>query len=44
MSENNELATQNADIAFQLRAIGQQLELLDVQGFERWGEFDKATE
>jgi len=28
MFENNELATQNADIAFQLRAIAQQLELL----------------
>jgi len=28
MSENNESATQNADVAFQLRAIGQQLELL----------------
>ena len=28
MSENNKLATQNADVAFQLRAIGQQLELL----------------
>jgi len=28
MSENNESATQNVDIAFQLRAIGQQLELL----------------
>jgi hypothetical protein len=29
MSENNESTTQNAaDIAFQLRAIGQQLELL----------------
>jgi seryl-tRNA synthetase len=27
MSENNESATQNADVAFQLRAIGQQLEL-----------------
>jgi hypothetical protein len=28
MSENNESATQNADVAFQLRVIGQQLELL----------------
>jgi seryl-tRNA synthetase len=28
MSENNKSATQNADIAFQLRAIGRQLELL----------------
>ena len=28
MSENNESATQNADVAFQLRSIGQQLELL----------------
>eukprot|EP00258_Populus_trichocarpa_P031823 XP_024447842.1 uncharacterized protein LOC18110616 [Populus trichocarpa] len=28
MSENNESATQNADVAFQLRAMGQQLELL----------------
>jgi hypothetical protein len=28
MSENNESATQNADVAFQLQAIGQQLELL----------------
>jgi len=28
MSENNESATQNADVAFQLRAIGQQLEVL----------------
>ena len=28
MSENNESATQNANVAFQLRAIGQQLELL----------------
>ena len=28
MSENNESTTQNADVAFQLRAIGQQLELL----------------
>ena len=28
MFENNESMTQNADIAFQLRAIGQQLELL----------------
>jgi hypothetical protein len=28
MSENNKSATQNADIAFHLRAIGQQLELL----------------
>ena len=28
MFENNESATQNADVAFQLRAIGQQLELL----------------
>ena len=28
MSENNELATQNANVDFQLRAIGQQLELL----------------
>ena len=28
MSENNESATQNADVAFQLRAIGQHLELL----------------
>jgi len=28
MSENNGSATQNADVAFQLRAIGQQLELL----------------
>jgi hypothetical protein len=28
MSENNESATQNADVTFQLRAIGQQLELL----------------
>jgi hypothetical protein len=28
MSENNDSATQNADVAFQLRALGQQLELL----------------
>ena len=28
MSENNESATQNADVAFQFRVIGQQLELL----------------
>jgi len=28
MSENNESMTQNANIAFQLQAIGQQLELL----------------
>jgi hypothetical protein len=28
MSENNESATQNADVAFQLLAVGQQLELL----------------
>jgi len=28
MSENNESTTQNADVAFQFRAIGQQLELL----------------
>jgi hypothetical protein len=28
MSENNKLVTQNADVAFHLRAIGQQLELL----------------
>jgi hypothetical protein len=28
MFENNESATQNADVAFQLRVIGQQLELL----------------
>ena len=28
MSENNESETQNADVAFQLRAMGQQLELL----------------
>ena len=28
MSENNKSATQNADVAFQLRAISQQLELL----------------
>jgi hypothetical protein len=28
MSENNESATQNADVAFQLRAVGQQLELV----------------
>jgi seryl-tRNA synthetase len=28
ISENNESTTQNADVAFQLRAIGQQLELL----------------
>jgi len=28
MFKNNESATQNADVAFQLRAIGQQLELL----------------
>jgi hypothetical protein len=28
MFENNESATQNADVAFQLRAIGQQRELL----------------
>ena len=28
MSENNESTTQKADVAFQLRAIGQQLELL----------------
>jgi len=28
MFENNESTTQNADVAFQLRAIGQQLELL----------------
>ena len=28
MSENNESATPNADVAFQLRAMGQQLELL----------------
>jgi hypothetical protein len=28
MSENNDSVTQNADIAFQLRALGQQLELL----------------
>jgi len=28
MSKNNESATQNANVAFQLRAIGQQLELL----------------
>jgi hypothetical protein len=28
MSVSNESATQNADVAFQLRAIGQQLELL----------------
>jgi hypothetical protein len=28
MFENNESATQNADVAFQLRAIGLQLELL----------------
>ena len=28
MSENNESATQNIDVAFQLRSIGQQLELL----------------
>jgi hypothetical protein len=27
MSENNESATQNADVAFQLRAISQQLEM-----------------
>jgi hypothetical protein len=28
MFENNELATQNANVLFQLRAIDQQLELL----------------
>ena len=28
MSRNNELATQNTDVTFQLRAMGQQLELL----------------
>jgi seryl-tRNA synthetase len=28
MSENNESETQNADVAFQLRAMGQQFELL----------------
>jgi hypothetical protein len=28
MSENKESVTQNADVAFQLRAVGQQLELL----------------
>ena len=28
MSKNNESVAQNADVAFQLRAIGQQLELL----------------
>ena len=28
ISENNESATQNVDVAFQLRSIGQQLELL----------------
>jgi len=28
MFENNESTTQNADVAFQLRAIGQQLKLL----------------
>jgi hypothetical protein len=28
MSENNELATQNANVAFQLRGKNQQLELL----------------
>ena len=28
MSENNESAAQNADVVFQLRSIGQQLELL----------------
>jgi hypothetical protein len=28
MSENNKSVTQNADIIFQLQAIGQQLELL----------------
>ena len=28
MSENNESTTQNVDVAFQLRSIGQQLELL----------------
>ena len=28
MSENNESATQNVGVAFQLRAIGQHLELL----------------
>ena len=28
MSENNESSTQNPDVAFQLRSIGQQLELL----------------
>ncbi|KAG5253258.1 gag protein [Salix suchowensis] len=30
MSENNESTTQNADVAFQLRAMGQQLELLST--------------
>jgi hypothetical protein len=28
MSENNESVTQNVDVAFQLRAMGQQLELM----------------
>jgi hypothetical protein len=28
MSENNKLMTQNANVAFQLQAIGQQLEFL----------------
>ena len=28
MSENNKLATQNTNVAFQLRALGQQLNLL----------------
>jgi hypothetical protein len=28
MSKNNDSATQNTDVAFQFRAIGQQLELL----------------
>ena len=30
MFENNKLATQNVDVAFQLRALGQQLELLSM--------------
>jgi hypothetical protein len=45
MSENNKLATQNADVAFQLRAIGQQLELLSRMYKDLKDEvnFDKAA-
>jgi hypothetical protein len=45
MSENNISATQNADVAFQLRAIGQQLELLSRMYKDLKDEvnFDKAA-